>query len=150
MKSPCPGCEGSAEMFLARLFVLDRYKSWIDGRLVLIILSADLIVRCSQCLSVSHRRGTTNQMFRYWPLLVQLSCEAAAWSWPKLECHLLLLDTSGGRGLREINGPRQGPHVTLGFGTDGGFGPSDLCSCTVYDTRTLVRLLHQSQELLCE
>ena len=38
-------------MLLARFLVLDRCKSWIDGRLVPIILSADLIVRCSLCLS---------------------------------------------------------------------------------------------------
>ena len=51
LNSLCPGCEGSAEIFAARFLTLDRYRSWMGGRLAPIILSAALIVRCSLTLS---------------------------------------------------------------------------------------------------
>lgn len=44
----CLVCEGSAEIFAARFLILDRYRSWMGGRSVPIILSA---VRCSLTLS---------------------------------------------------------------------------------------------------
>ncbi|MEQ2313811.1 hypothetical protein AMECASPLE_005781 [Ameca splendens] len=45
------GCVGSAEILAAHFLTLDLYKSWIEGSSALMILSADLIVRCSLDLS---------------------------------------------------------------------------------------------------
>ncbi|MED6240533.1 hypothetical protein ATANTOWER_022800 [Ataeniobius toweri] len=47
----CAGCVGSAEILAAPFLTLDLYKSWLEGRLALMILSADLIVHCSLDLS---------------------------------------------------------------------------------------------------
>ena len=47
MNSLCPGCEGSAVIFPARFLTLEVYRSWMVGRLALMIFSADLTVRWS-------------------------------------------------------------------------------------------------------
>src|SRR4029434_2476044 len=51
LNSLCPGCEGSAVIFPARFLTLEVYRSWMVGRLALMIFSADLIVRWSLFLS---------------------------------------------------------------------------------------------------
>ncbi|MEQ2308841.1 hypothetical protein AMECASPLE_032423 [Ameca splendens] len=51
LNSLCAGCVGSAEILAALLLTLDLYKSWMEGRSALIILSAVLIIRCSLDLS---------------------------------------------------------------------------------------------------
>ncbi len=38
----CPGCDGSAMIFLARFLTLDMYKSWMEGRSAPVIFSAVL------------------------------------------------------------------------------------------------------------
>ena len=50
-KSLCPGCEGSVMIFPARFLVLERYRSWMEGRGAPMILSAARTVRCSLHLS---------------------------------------------------------------------------------------------------
>src|SRR4029434_9324174 len=52
-RSLCPGWEGSAIIFPARLRVLDAYRSWKDGRLHPITFSAERITRCSLLLSLA-------------------------------------------------------------------------------------------------
>ncbi|MED6291495.1 hypothetical protein CHARACLAT_024292 [Characodon lateralis] len=47
LNSLCAGCVGSAEMLAALFLTLDLYKSWMEGRSALIILSAVLIIHCS-------------------------------------------------------------------------------------------------------
>ncbi|MEQ2256270.1 hypothetical protein ILYODFUR_022606 [Ilyodon furcidens] len=47
LNSLCAGCVGSAEILAALFLTLDLYKSWMEGRLALIILSA---VLCSPSL----------------------------------------------------------------------------------------------------
>lgn len=73
---------------------------------------------------------------------------------PKLECHLLLPGTSAGRSLREFNGCGKGPRDPEAWDRWRVWALGPLLmngSCqTVTDTRTRVRLLHLSQELLCE
>lgn len=52
-KSFCPGWEGSAIIFPARLRVLEANRSWRDGRLQPITFSADRMTRCSLPLSLA-------------------------------------------------------------------------------------------------
>ena len=49
-KSLCPGCEGSATIFPARLSVLEANGSWRDRRLQPITFSAERMIRCSLAL----------------------------------------------------------------------------------------------------
>ncbi|MED6279149.1 hypothetical protein CHARACLAT_031601 [Characodon lateralis] len=51
LKSLCAGCVGSPEILAALFLILDLYKSWIEVRSTLMILSANLIVRCGLNLS---------------------------------------------------------------------------------------------------
>src|SRR4029434_3728127 len=52
-RSLCPGWEGSAIIFPARLRVVDAYRSWRDGRLQPITFSAERMIRCSLPLSLA-------------------------------------------------------------------------------------------------
>src|SRR4029434_3328005 len=52
-RSLCPGWEGSAIIFPARLRVLDAYKSWREGKLQPITFSAERMTRCSLLLSLA-------------------------------------------------------------------------------------------------
>uniref|UniRef100_A0A0E9X861 Uncharacterized protein n=1 Tax=Anguilla anguilla TaxID=7936 RepID=A0A0E9X861_ANGAN len=52
-KSLCPGWEGSATIFPARLRALEVCRSWRDGRLQPITLSAARMIRCSLPLSLA-------------------------------------------------------------------------------------------------
>ena len=47
----CVGCGVSQECYLPIFLTRDQYRSWKEGRLALIILSADLIVCCNLFLS---------------------------------------------------------------------------------------------------
>ena len=49
-------------MLPARFLVLDRYKSWMEGRLAPMIFSAALTVRCSLCLSCLEAEENQTEM----------------------------------------------------------------------------------------